>query len=206
MQKLEEVLRSKDAQRALVFLYSQSQLEHTRNGKCGMEIGMAREKDQGAVLKFFLKDSIVLDIDNNLPEDYLIENEKVSAKHCTNVVGTSVKVKWTSASVSVSETIETLINAPDEYYPHLLITYIDVKNKKVTIVCVSAEHNKTVIKTLGHNAFKVQNGNIRGIEYSKQAMKMLLQNKQFSIEIDNADLKGGEDPIERRLNILKTIL
>jgi hypothetical protein len=202
---LKEVLLNKDAQRGLIALYSQSQSECTRNGVCGMEIGMSREKDQGAVLKLFLKDKINLDIDNTLPEDYIIGKEKISAKHSSDKVGSAVKAKWTSADVSVKEAIDSMINAEDSYYPHLLLTYFDAKNKKITIVCISSEENKNVIKILKDDAFKIPKGNSRGIEYSKKAMLELFQKIYFKIEIENADLKNGLNPIERRIQILKNM-
>lgn len=63
-----------------------------------------------------------------------------------------------------------------------------------------AEQNKKIIK---FDAFTVPKGNSRGIEYSKEAMNYLLQNRYFTIEILNVDLKGGINPIERRINIFK---
>lgn len=202
---LHEVLQRKEAQLGLVTLYSQSQAECTRNGRCGMEIGMSREKDQGAVLKFFLKDMINLDIDNSLPEDYLIGTQKISAKHSGSKVGSAVKAKWTSADVSAQEAIKMMIEAEDSYYPHLLLTYLDMKTNKITIICITAEHNRSVIKQLKQEAFTVSNGNTRGIEYSKKAMTELLKERYFTVEIQNADLKGGLNPIERRIAILSSL-
>lgn len=154
LETLKEVLQNKDAQRGLIALYTQSQSECTRNGTCGMEVGMSREKDQGAVLKLFLGDKINLDIDNTLPEDYIIGKSKISAKHSGSKVGSAVKAKWTSADVSVKEAIESMINAEDSYYPCLLITYLDTYSKKITIICISAEENKNVIKKLKSDAFR----------------------------------------------------
>jgi hypothetical protein len=205
LELLKHVLLNKDAQRGLIALYSQSQTECTRNGVCGMEVGMSREKDQGAVLKLFLGDKINLEIDNTLPEDYVIGTEKISAKHSGSKVGSPVKAKWTSADLSVKEAIESMIHAPDSYYPHLLITYLDTKNNKITIICILSEDNKNIIKTLQEGAFTVPKGNSRGIEYSKKAMKELLKKIYFKIEISNADLKSGINPIERRIQLLKNM-
>lgn len=112
---LKHVLENEQAQKCLILLYSQNQSEYTRNGFCGMEIGMAREKDQGAVLKYFLGDKINLNIHNTLPEDYMIGNSKISSKHSSSKIGTTFKFKWTSSDVSVKDTIEFMINAEDEY-------------------------------------------------------------------------------------------
>lgn len=204
LEYLKEVYQNKDAQRGLIMLYCQSQAECMRNGSCGMEIGMAREKDQGSVLKLFLGDKINLDIDNSLTEDFVIGKEKISSKHTTGKLGTSIKAKWTSADISVKEAIQDMIDADDSYYPHLLLTYFDTKAKNVTVVCITSEHNKHVIKTLQKDAFTVPKGNSRGIEYSRKAMTQLLEKRYFTIEIPNVELKGGLNPIERRMQQLKS--
>lgn len=199
------VYENKDAQKGLITLYSQSQAECMRNGVCGMEIGMSREKDQGAILKVFLGDRINLDIDNSLPEDFIVGKAKISSKHSSSKVGSPVKAKWTSADTSVKDAIQHMIDADDSYYPNLLITYFDIKGKTMTIVCITSEHNKDVIKTLKQDAFTIPKGNSRGIEYSRKAMIQLLEKKYFTIEISDVDLKGGLNPIERRINLLRSI-
>lgn len=205
LELLRKTLENKEAQRGLITLYSQSQTECTRNGICGMEVGMSREKDQGAVLKLFLGDIINLDIDNSLPEDFLINNSKISSKHSGSKLGSPIKAKWTSADISVKDTIQSLINADDTYYPHILITYLDTKNNKITIICISSEKNKNTIKALKENAFTIPKGNSRGIEYSRKAMNEMLKERAFTVEIDNVDLKGGLNPIDRRINLLKNM-
>jgi hypothetical protein len=204
LERLKAVFENPLAQKALVKLYAQSQTECTRNGKCGMEIGMSREKDQVAVLKAFLGEAVRLDIDNSLPEDFLLFTEKVSAKHSSSAVGTAIKAKWTSADKSVEADIRAMVEAEDSYYPHLLLTYIEVEKKKITFVAIPAEHNKTTIKTLGPAAFKVPKGNSRGVEYSTAAMRMLMERAAFRVVLTDADVKGGEDPIDRRIELLRS--
>lgn len=203
LEALKRVFLNTSAQRGLIRLYTDSQQECTRNGACGMEIGMSREKDQGAVLKLFLGDDINLDLDNDLPEDYSLLKEKISAKHSQGKVGTPVKAKWTSADKSVEDAIRAMIDAPDEYYPHLLLTYIDLKLKKISIQCISSQTNRDVIKRLGSDAFKVPKGNSRGIEYSPVAMRELLASTYFQVNIEDADLTSGLNPIERRMVLLR---
>lgn len=205
LETIKDVLENKEAQRGLISLYKQSQSECTKNGKIGPEVGMFREKDQCALLKLFLNEKINLDINNDLPEDFIVLNTKVSSKHSCGKVGSSLKVKWTSADTSVKEDIEHMIYANDSYYPSLLITYLDIKNKKITIFCITSEHNKNVIKTLKEDAFKIAKGNSRGIEYSRTAMDCFITNPYFKIEISNADITCGVNPIERRIQILNSI-
>jgi hypothetical protein len=203
--QLKQVLSNPIAQKGLIALYSQSQSECTRNGVCGMEIGMAREKDQGAVLKLFLGDLINLEIDNTLPEDFLICNEKISSKHSSGPIGTPIKAKWTSADTSVQEAIQSMIHANDSYYPNLLLTYIQPKIQVITIICISAHHNKQVIQELKEGAFTVPKGNSRGIEYSRLAMKNLLEQPVFTIVIRDANIQGGMHPITRRIQTLHSL-
>jgi len=204
LDELKSVLENKEAQRCLIELYSQSQMECTRNGKCGMEIGMAREKDLAAILKMYLKKfPLNLAIDNELPEDYVIGKRKISAKHATGKISSlTVRAKWTSADEAVEEAITYMIQAEDTYYTDLLVVYFDMKNKKITIICISAEHIKHVIKEYGNDAFKIPSGNSRGIEYTKKAMTEFLKKKYFTIEIENVELKNGADPITRRIEYL----
>jgi hypothetical protein len=206
LQLIKDALSTKSAQRALVRLYSDSQSECTRNGKCGQEIGMAREKDQGSVLKYFLGDSVSLDVDNRLPEDYLVLKEKISAKHsqCDSPINAVIKAKWTSADLSVKNAIKYMIDADDSYYPHILLTCINLKANKISFVCITSEHNRNTIKSLGDAAFKIPKGNSRGIEYSRAAMKELMKKIHFQVDIV-ADLKGGEDPIQKRMNLIKQL-
>lgn len=202
---MKEVFERPSAQRCLVSLYSDSQSECMRNGTPGMEIGMAREKDQVTVLKMCLKDKVNLCIDNSRVEDCEVGSGKVSIKHTTGKVGAPVKAKWTSADKSVQEAIQAMLDADDSYYPHLLLTYFDTEANRITIVCIAKDQNKATIKELGAAAFTVPKGNSRGIEYSRAAMALLLQRMYFSVTIEDANVNGGEDPIERRMKRLQSL-
>jgi hypothetical protein len=173
-----------------------------RNGKCGMEIGMSREKDQGAVLKLFMGGAINLELDNSLTEDYKIGTEEISAKHSQGRIGAPVKLKWTSDNESIDKVVKLFLEG--DKYPNLLLTYIDIHKKIITIVCIDSKNHKNVIKTLGPSSLKVTKGkNTRGIEYSTEAMKEFIKNPYFKIIIEDADLNGGMDTIERRIKILR---
>ncbi len=199
---LHRVFRSANAQKGLIALYSASNSECRRNGKLGMEVGMAREKDQVAVISLFLGDSVNHDIPNDLPEDILVFGEKISIKHSSSKVGTKVKVKWTSENESVEAARASLLSAPDDYYPHLLITYLDASRNLITIIGISSEHNRNTIRSLGESAFHVPGGNSRGIEYSPSAMRELLRVREFTVEI-HTSLDMILCPIERRVQMLR---
>jgi len=205
---LKTTLENKNFQKGLLQLYADSQKENTRNCKLGMEVGISRERDLVSVLKYFLPDKINSDVDNALPEDFLLNSLKISVKHKQGAIGSAFKVSWTCADNAVKSTINSMINASDNYYPHLLVAYIENINQKITIICITAEENKNIIKSLKENAFKtIKNpkGNTRGIEYSKEAMNKLIKNKYFEVVINNADLTKGKNPIQRRIDVLKSM-
>jgi hypothetical protein len=202
---LERVYRHPGAQEGLVQLYKTSQAECMRNNVCGMEIGMAREKDQGAVFKMFLGDSCNLEVDNTLPEDFLILGEGVSSKHSSSKIGTPVKVKWSDDETTVKQDIHTILTTKDSHPPHLLLTYLDSKANLITVICISSDHHHHTLITLGKDAFHLPKGNSRGIEFSRKAMELLLSKPYFTVVISSANLNGGISPIERRLRFLREI-
>ena len=170
-----------------------------------MEIGISREKDQYAVLKLFLGERIRWCDTNDVPEDFVIGDEKVSSKHSSSKVGTPVKVKWTSESHSVEKDIHDIVHAADTYYPHILLTYMDLKEGHVTVIGISSEQNRNTIKTLGKDAFSIPSGNSRGIEYSRKAMTMLLSSPYFRVDVTHSSLHQVGEPIERRMNLLRSM-
>ncbi len=205
LNSIREVYQHLRAQEGIIHLYHISQDECTRNGVCGMEIGISREKDQYAVLKLFLGERIRWCDTNDVPEDFVIGDEKISSKHSSSKVGTPVKVKWTSESHSVEKDIHDIVHAADTYYPHILLTYMDLKEGHVTVIGISSEQNRNTIKTLGKDAFSIPSGNSRGIEYSRKAMTMLLSSPYFRVNFTHSSLRPVGEPIERRMNLLRSM-
>jgi hypothetical protein len=165
-----------------------------------MNIGMSREIDLVASLRHELGDLIGYRIDNNLTEDFTLNSLKFSIKHSQSSMATPIKINWNVGLCQ--ESIQTIIDAPPEHYPNLLLSYINLQHKTIDFVCVSSETNRTVIKELGIDAFRIPRGNARGIEYSRKAMVQLIANRHFCVKIHNANLNGGMDPIERRMLLI----
>lgn len=199
IQSLERVLRSRPTQLALVEMYRRSQSEHARNGKCTMEIGSSREKDFVALLMEDLGDSVCAEIDNSAMEDMRIGDHAFSIKHAGGAVGSgSVKAKWT-ADADQARTFVTESLAPGHVHPHILLNYVDMTGKKVTLNCIESAQCTEVIRSLGEASFIVAAGtNNRGVGYSRKAIQGFLANAAFRVEIDNANLLGGMDPYLRR--------
>jgi len=201
LEVVREVLSNPAAQKDLVTLYSDSQSECTRNGKCGMEIGMSRENDLKAVLVKYATEHIQIDIDNDLVEDFRVKGEPVSVKHVTGKVGTgSVKAKWTSDADQAQQFIESMLTFDPSHYTHILLVYIDTKKKSITLVCVTATTVVEIVREHGASAFSAAKGtNNRGVSYASKTIADFLRKAFFTIEIKDVTLSEGLDPIQRRL-------
>lgn len=205
LELLKRVYSNPHAQHGLSQLYKTSRSECMRNGVCGMEVGMAREKDQCAVLKLFLGGALNLDVNNDLPEDFLVLGDKVSSKHSSSKIGSTVKAKWTSERESVEKDINAMLEAEDDYFPHLVLTYIDTHTNTIRVIGISSKHISTTIRTLGRNAFHIPSGNSRGIEYSRKTMALFLSRPYFDITFTYSITENELNPIERRIHYLRSI-
>lgn len=203
-----DILSNKTAQMELLHLYSCSQHEFSHNGKISQEIGRSREDDIKALLQLYLGDSFNCNILNNNDNgaDCTFINE-ISIKHIGNKIGgaSTIKTKWTSDEKKARDYIKQMLLLDPKNYTHLLLIYIDLKkNKTIQIVAISAATIMDAVDALKESAFKTAFGtNTRGVEYSKEMMKLLIEKKYFQIDIKDAILTGGLDPIKRRQSLIK---
>jgi len=204
LNQIRDTLMRPRAQRQLVNLYRASQTECKRAEKLGMEVGNSRENDQKAVLKYHIP-ALSYKISNHLPQDFELDGEPVSQKHITAKVGKgNVKAKWTSDKVKAGEYIAKMITGDPTMFTHLLLTYIDIPSKLITVIGIDREKFRTSVVELKEESFTHHEGtNTRGVEYSVKLMKKLLDDPAFKVEINNVDLSGGIDPIERRIKLLE---
>lgn len=205
LELLKRVYNNPQAQHGLSHLYKTSRSECMRNGVCGMEVGMAREKDQCAVLKLFLGGALNLDVNNDLPEDFLVLGDKISSKHSSSKIGSTVKAKWTSEKESVERDIQSMLQADDNYFPHLVLTYIGTGSNTIRVIGISSKHISNTIRTLGRDAFHIPSGNSRGIEYSRKTMALFLSQPYFDITFTYSITDNELNPIERRIHCLRSI-
>lgn len=204
LNRIRDTLQKPLAQRQLVNLYRLSNRECMRDEKLGMEVGSSRENDQKAVLKYHMPD-LVYKISNDLPQDFELDGEPVSQKHITAKLGKgNVKAKWTSDKTKASEYIAKMTTGDPAMFTHLLLTYIDIASKLITIVGIDREKFRTSVIELKEESFKhSEHTNTRGVEYSVKLMKKLIEEAAFKVEIKDVDLSGGIDPIERRIQLLE---
>jgi hypothetical protein len=196
-----EVLSNPAAQRDLVTLYSDSQSECKRNGKCTMEIGSSREKDLLAVLKRYIGDGIKTDLDNALVEDFRYNDQRISVKHSSDVVGGgNIKMKWTADQEQANACIRAMLELKPDHYTHILLMYIRVETKCIDAIMVSADTVLDIVRTLGLEAFKSSSGtNNRGINYSKKTLQQFIKRAYFHVKMTDAGIEVDIDPIDRRI-------
>ena len=201
LDRIAEVLSNPDAQRDLITLYSDSQSECKRNGKCTMEIGSSREKDLLAVLKRYIGAGIKTDLDNALVEDFRYNDQRISVKHSSDVVGAgSIKAKWTSDGDQADAFIRDMLELKPDHYTNILLVHIRVETNTINALMVSAATVLDIVRTLGAAAFKSSKGtNNRGVEYSRKMIQKFVERAYFHVKMTCADVKTYIDPIERRI-------
>jgi len=203
------ILNDKQIQKELIYLYSCSQTEFCRNGKISQEIGRAREDDLKAILQLHIGDRFNCNIDDNTENGAdCIFNSPISIKHIGDAIGKgSIKAKWTSDETKARNYIAQMLLLDKKNYTHMLLVYIDVKKQHtIQIIGISSEQVMDAVRHLQESAFKTAFGtNTRGVEYSKEMIKALLQRKYFQIDISNVELQGGIDPIQRRQLLIASV-
>lgn len=201
LDRIAEVLSNPAAQRDLITLYSDSQSECQRNGKCTMEIGSSREKDLLAVLKRYIGAGIKTDLDNALVEDFCYNDQRISIKHSSDIVGAgNIKAKWTSDGEQADAFIRGMLELKADHYTHILLVYINVSKKQIDAIMISASTVLDIVRSLGLAAFKSSKGtNNRGVEYSRKTLQECVKRAYFHVKMVDADVKTDIDPIDRRV-------
>ncbi len=201
LDRIAEVLSNPAAQRDLITLYSDSQSECQRNGKCTMEIGSSREKDLLAVLKRYIGAGIKTDLDNALVEDCCYNDQRISIKHSSGAVGSgNVKWKWTADSAQADAFIREMLALDPKHFTHILLVYINVEKKRIDAVMVSASTVLDIVRTLGAEAFKsVAGTNNRGISFSTKILQQFMKRAYFHVKMTDVSVETDMDPIDRRI-------
>ncbi len=184
----DDVLREK-IRTKLPYLFQVAELESSRAGKVGMEVGSAREKVVIALLIYkFGEQNITTEIPITEPEiDVRISGQPVSIKTITDTGG--VKAVWTVDAESAK-------NFAEDYLPKAEILLVQIKWEPRSVrephpgglywIPLQAQHY--VLEKLGNDRYLKQpkpGTNPRGVEFSKEAMRMLLEHKDTKcIEIN----------------------
>jgi hypothetical protein len=168
----------------LPYLFQLAEIDNSRDGKLGMEIGSARERILIALLIYkFGEKNIKTDIAITQSEiDVIVFDEPISIKTVTNNNVIGVKLIWT---VDAHKALEFINN----YSPECDILFAHINwNSQGAIYLLSKESQKEVLKKYGKEFyFKLPKAgtNPRGVEISNEAIRKLVDhNSTKKIDID----------------------
>lgn len=162
-------------QKKLPYLFQLVELDNSRDGKLGMEVGSAREK---VIIAFLISVFGYKNIKTNIPiakqeVDLLLFDKPVSIKTFTKHRIVGVKLAWTVDDKKSLEFINFYVPSVD-----ILLVHIDW-NKTGGFYFIPKEAQRKILKQLGREKYfklPVKGTNNRGVEISNFAMKELLKN------------------------------
>jgi len=170
--------------RRLPYFYQLAELESSRAGKIGMEVGSVREKIVVALLIYkFGESNVKADIPIIEPEvDVELFGQPISIKTITSKGLSGVKLIWTVDAQKAREFREN-------YYPRcdILLAQI-VWNGEGGFYYIPLEAQERLLKTMGREEYiklPIPGTNPRGAEITKEALSQLVQDKESkAIRID----------------------
>jgi hypothetical protein len=174
-------------------LFKTAEIETTRGGKIGMEVGVLRERILVSMLiKSFGFENVDTDSSSNEnSKDTKVFEDNLSIKTFTNSGYGGLKVFWASDNQSVSRALES-------YRPqhHLMISQIcwGTNNGGLFLVPLSVQ-NEYFDKVSVNGYLKVNSGNNRGISIQTEVLKSMLSHK------DTKKIKVQWTTPEIKLNI-----
>jgi hypothetical protein len=184
-------------QRRLPYLYHLAELDSSRAGKIGMEVGSVREKIIVSLLLYkYGEENVETDIPITEPEvDVKLFGKPISIKTITGATLSGVKLIWT---VDAQKAQEFLKN----YYPCCDILLVQIVwNKSGGFYYMPLEAQKRVFKELGREKYiKLPKAgtNPRGAEFTKDALNKLSEDKETRvIKIDWTKQEIDYSPYKR---------
>lgn len=170
--------------RRLPYLFQLAELESSRAGKTGMEVGSVRERVIVALLIYkFGEANVGTEIPITEPEvDAKLFGEPVSIKTITGKGLGGVKLIWTVDAQKAKEFREN-------YYPHCDMLLVQINwNDVGGFYYIPLNVQKRLFDSLGrHNYIRLPNPgtNPRGVEITKEALSNLVGDSESrSISID----------------------
>lgn len=158
----------------LPYLFQLAEIDNSRDGKLGMEIGSARERIIIALLIFkFGEKNVKTDIPITEKEtDVILFNEPISIKTVTNKKVVGVKLIWTVDADKALEFINT-------YSPECDVLLIQINwGGKGGMYLLSKESQQEILKNFGKEfyfKFPKKGTNPRGVEITNQAINKLVK-------------------------------
>jgi hypothetical protein len=187
--------------RRLPYLFQLAELESSRAGKTGMEVGSARERVIVALLIYkFGEANVETEIPITEPEvDAELFGKPVSVKTITGKGFGGVKLIWTVDAQKAREFREN-------YYPHCDILLVQINwNDVGGFYYIPLEAQKKLFDKIGrHNYIKLPKPgtNPRGVEITKEALSTLVEdNESGRIEINWQRTKIDFNPYKRWVDL-----
>lgn len=184
-------------EKRLPYLFQLAELERSRAGKIGMEVGSLRERIIVALLIYkFGEDSVETEIAITEPEvDVKLFGQPVSVKTLTGKGFSGVKLIWTVDAQKVKEFRET-------YYPHFDILLVQINwNNKGGLYYIPLRTQKRLFDKIGKKKYirlPKPGTNPRGVEITKEALEVLVKDKDSKvIEIYWQKAKIDYNPYKR---------
>lgn len=189
--------------RRLPYLFQLAELESSRAGKAGMEVGSLREKIIVALLIYkFGEENVETEIPITQPEvDVKLFGESVSIKTITGKNFSGVKLIWTVDAQKAKEFCEN-------YYPHCDILLVQINwNDVGGFYYIPLEAQKRLFGKIGReNYVKLPKlgTNPRGVEITKGALLSLVgDDSSRSIAINWQRTKTEFNPYRRWVDLWK---
>lgn len=163
--------------RKLPYLFNLAELESSRAGKVGMEVGSVRERIIVALLIYkFGEANVESEIPITEPEvDVKLFGDPISIKTITGKGFAGVKLIWTVDRQKAKEFRQN-------YYPHYDILLIQINwNDFGGLYYIPLEVQKKLFEKIGRqNYIKLPKTgtNPRGVEISKKALSSLVEDKE----------------------------
>ncbi len=171
----EDVKLVEKIKRRLPYLFQLAELESSRAGKIGMEVGSVREKIIVALLIYkFGEANIETEIPITEPEvDVKLFEEPVSIKTLTGKSFGGVKLIWTVDAQKVKE-------FRDSYYPRCDILLVQINwNNTGGFYYIPLATQKQLFDKIGREKYiklPKSGTNPRGVEIAKEALSNLVEN------------------------------
>jgi len=184
-------------QRRLPYLFSLAELESSRAGKIGMEVGSLREKIIVALLIYkFGEANVEIEIPITKPEvDVGLFGQPVSVKTITGKGLGGVKLIWTVDARKAKEFRQT-------YHPHCDILLIQINWDNIGgLYYIPLEAQKRLFDKVGRGRYiklPKPGTNPRGVEITKEALSSLVEDEMSKvIEIQWQRARVDYDPYKR---------
>jgi hypothetical protein len=188
-------------QRRLPYLFQLAELESSRAGKIGMEVGSVREKVLIAMLIYKFGE---VNIETKIPitksgADTMLFGEPISVKTFTGGNFSGVKLIWTVDAQKAKEFRES-------YYPNCDILLAQIKwNNLGKLYYISLETQKKHFDEIGKEGYiKLPKAgtNPRGVEIAQKALLRLVEDSETkSITINWQKTKIDFNPYKRWIDL-----